>query len=67
MPSHAAIEVVAVAGGATPGRVRATLVLACGCTVTQEIAADRILEDVGGGVMAVGKYVCPVGHAVTPR
>lgn len=46
-------------------RVQATLELRCGCTVTQAIAIDRILQRPDGERIAVGKYRCPVGHPVT--
>jgi hypothetical protein len=44
--------------------VQATLRLSCGCTITERIAADRILERPGGERVAVGKYRCPKGHRV---
>ena len=48
------------------GRVKATLLLACGCTVTRAIAASRIVEGIDGRRFVAGKYPCPAGHPVRP-
>jgi len=45
-----------------PDRVRATIRLRCGCEITRDIAADRILDRPDGTRFAVGKYPCPAGH-----
>jgi hypothetical protein len=67
MASQVAIRVVRMEK-LTETRVRATLELACGCEVTREIAADRIVDDAADGVVrAVGKYPCPVDHPVAVR
>jgi hypothetical protein len=63
MPSHAA-EQVLDEKHAGPGRIEATLRLACGCVVTRLLAADRILDGATGVRFAVGKFPCPAGHAV---
>lgn len=49
-----------------PARIEAVLELACGCTVTRVVAADRIAETVDGERIPVGKYPCPKGHPVLP-
>ena len=67
MASHAAVSLVSetpVPG--TPVRVEAVLKLACGCTVTRVIAADRVAETTSGERIPVGKYPCPEGHPVNP-
>ena len=48
------------------GRVLARLRLACGCVIERPLAADRILEAADGRRFAVGKYPCPLSHAVGP-
>ena len=65
MVAQAAIELREVQP-ASPGRLRATLLLACGCVIEREIAADRVLERDDGSRFAVGKYPCPAGHAAGP-
>jgi hypothetical protein len=65
MASQAARRLVSV----TPldgDRVEATFVLECGCEVTRELPADRVL-DVDGGRLLVGKYPCPERHPVAAR
>lgn len=63
MASQRATEVIGVQQEGE-GRVNARLRLACGCVVQRSIAADRILQ-VDAGPIAVGKYSCPEGHALS--
>ena len=44
------------------GRVRARLLLACGCEVEQVVDARRFAETVDGLRFAAGKYPCPKDH-----
>ena len=61
MVAQAAQEVREVAP-AGPGRLRARLLLVCGCEVERELAEDRVLTRGDGSRFAVGKYPCPRGH-----
>ncbi len=67
MPSHSVGRVVSLQPmSADPTRVTATVVLQCGCQVTREIAADRVVPRPGGEPFVVGKVPCPQGHPVRP-
>ncbi|GAC1604911.1 MAG: hypothetical protein NVS4B10_18130 [Myxococcales bacterium] len=66
MPSHAAEQVLGERSVA-PGRLEATLRLACGCRVTRTLPDDRILDGEAGARYAVGKFPCPAGHPVGHR
>ena len=68
MASPSAVAIVSVSSIDGDARHKgATLTLACGCTTTLVIAADRIAESTGGERFAVGKYPCPKGHPVVAR
>ena len=38
--------------------------LRCGCEVTLEVPADRLVASVEGKRILVGKYPCPLKHPV---
>jgi hypothetical protein len=66
MPSHAADRVLDEKR-LGPGRIEATLRLACGCVITCLLPEDRILDGAAGFRLAVGKFPCPAGHTVGSR
>lgn len=61
MPSHSATLIEATPIDST-WQVRARL--KCGCEVQLNVPADRIVESVEGVRLLVGKYPCPLKHAV---
>ena len=58
-----ALREVAPAG---PGRLRARLLLVCGCEIERELAEDRVITRADGSRFAIGKYPCPAGHPAGP-
>ncbi len=46
------------------GRLRIRVRLVCGCELSVEVAADRVLDTVDGLRLPVGKFPCPNGHPV---
>lgn len=66
MGSHSIARLVE-RGEEVAGAIEATVMLACGCTVSRSIAADRFLTRPDGSALVVGKIPCPQGHPVGHR
>ncbi|MFN7132853.1 MAG: iron-containing alcohol dehydrogenase [Myxococcales bacterium] len=62
VPSHPVKQVLSAdPRPQDPSKVKAKLLLTCGCTVTHELSADRVI-DAPSGPHVAGKYRCPLGH-----
>ena len=63
MTSHAATRMLAE-HPLPDGRIALTVQLACGCTVTVPVQADRVIDTEDGLRLPVGKFSCPLDHPV---
>ncbi|MBX7116240.1 MAG: hypothetical protein K1X64_18070 [Myxococcaceae bacterium] len=66
MPSHPVHRLIRW-NDSGPDTVHVEAELSCGCLLSQDVLKERLVPTTDGGYLLVGKFPCPLEHAVQRR